>query len=168
MIKENTLRWSKNRDDCVNCGTEERRHAGRGLCTLCYRLTMKKKTAEAWQLENPSRLKLYPFRGHPIDPRSFERFKQNVILHYQSRLDHLKHREAKLRGDVDGLDLEYAFNVIANLAGAKDRSLFHGLAGWFEMTFSTNQRRALLKIANRIEKEVYRDINIASLLLKRE
>lgn len=137
------MQWSRKREDCSNCGTKERRHAGRGLCTLCYRLTLKKQSVEAWHLENLSSLKFYPFRGLWIDPQSFERYKKNVILHYQTALENIKHRETKLKGDVDGLDLEYAFNKIASLAGAKDRSLFHGLCGWFEMVFNAEQRRTL-------------------------
>ena len=160
------MRWSKQRDNCANCGTDERMHVGHGLCTLCYRLMIKKKTAENWQLDNPISLKGYPFREQPINPLSFERLKKKVIQHYQIRLSYLKHREAKLKGNVNGLDLEYAFNEIASLAGSKDHRLFHGLCGWFEMMFSAKQRRALLKIADKIEKKVSRDINISSLLLK--
>jgi hypothetical protein len=133
----------------------------------CYRVTLKKEKAEGWKLEEPSSLKGYPFYKHPINPRSFEEFKQKVIQHYQRRLDYLKYREEMLQGDVDGLYLEYAFNHIACLAGSKDRSLFHGLCGWFEMIFNSEQRRALLRVADKIEKKVHRDINIASLLLMR-
>jgi hypothetical protein len=163
--EENNMRRSIKRDDCANCGTEDRKLEYRGLCTLCYRLTLKKEKSEGWKLDNPSTLKGYPFCKYPIDPRRFEEFKQNVILHYQGRLDYLKYREAKLKGDVDGLYLEYAFNHIEYLAGSKDHSLFHGLCGWFEMIFNPEQRRALLRIADKIEKEVHRETNIASLCL---
>lgn len=163
------MRWSRNRDECSNCGSEERKHVAFGLCTLCYRLTKKKRFAERWQLENQSTLKGYPFlHGPGINPGSFERFKRNVIRHYQERLDYLKQRGAKLKGNVDGLDIEYALDHLARLAGSKNRNLFHGLCGWFEMIFDPEQRRALLRIVDKIEKEIDRDINIASLLLRRK
>jgi len=162
------MRWSRNRDDCSNCGSEERKHAGRGLCTICYRLTLEKKAAEGWQIGHPSTLKGYPFLSGGIDHPKFDGFKRKVIRHYQTRLDYLNRRGLKLKGDVDGLDLEYAFGQLARLAGSKNRNLFHGLCGWFEMIFGPEQRRALLRIADKIEKEVDRDINLASLLLERE
>jgi hypothetical protein len=30
-------RWSRNHLRCITCGTTERKHASRGLCSLCYR-----------------------------------------------------------------------------------------------------------------------------------
>jgi hypothetical protein len=131
----------------------------------------KKRKIVGWDLNNPSSLKNYPFLKYPIDLQRFEEYKQDAIKHYDNRLVYLKYREAMLKGDVNvnGLDLEYVFNNIAKLAGSKDLSLFHGLCGWFEMVFVTvEQRRALLRIADKIEKKVFRDINVASLLLKRE
>lgn len=163
------MAWPRKRAECSNCGSNERRHAALGLCTLCYRLTSKRRIAEQWRLDNPLTLKEYPFLGSPgIDLRSFERFKRNVIGHYQNRLDYLKGRGKKLKGEVDGLDLEYAFDYLARLAGSRKRSMFHGLCGWFEMIFDPEQRRALLRIVDKIEKEVDRDINIASLLARRD
>ena len=163
------MRWSRNRNSCLNCQSEERSHVGRGLCTICYRLTLKKTTAEGWRLGHSSTLKGYPFQREPgLDPRSFDAFKRKVIRHYQDRLDYLKHRGEMLKGDVDGLDLEYGFAHLARLAGSKNRSLFHGFCGWFEMTFGPDQRRALLSVIDTIERDVDRDINLASLLLARD
>jgi hypothetical protein len=104
-------------------------------------------------------------REPTIHPRSFERFKRNVIRHYQDRLDYLSHRGAKLKGEVDGLDLEYGFGHLARLAGSKNRNLFHGNCVWFEMIFGPDQRRALLRVIDKIEKDVERDIHLSSLLL---
>jgi hypothetical protein len=129
---------------------------------------LEKKAAEGWQIGHPSTLKGYPFLSGGIDHPKFDGFKRKVIRHYQTRLDYLNRRGLKLKGDVDGLDLEYAFGQLARLAGSKNRNLFHGLCGWFEMIFGPEQRRALLRIADKIEKEVDRDINLASLLLERE
>ena len=39
IVRENysSIRnWSKGYDCCVNCGTVDRNHAGKGLCTMCY------------------------------------------------------------------------------------------------------------------------------------
>jgi hypothetical protein len=60
-----------------------------------------------------------------------------------------------------------AFAKIATprrLAGSKNRGLFHGLCGWFEMTFEPEQRRAVLRIIDKIEKDVDRDPPFYSLL----
>lgn len=159
------MSWSRSRNHCVNCLSDERKHVGRGLCTKCHPPTLKKEKAECWRLDDPASLRGYPFKKeHRIPNDQFECFKRNVIQHYQDRLDYLQSRGAKLSGDVDGLDLEYAFDYIARLAGSKKRNLFHGLCRWFEMVFTPEQMRALLGIADRIEKDVERDINRRTLL----
>jgi len=139
-----------------------------GYCTICYRIAAKLKGVKGWNLANAKSLKGYPFStSHGLDSRSFVRFKTKVIKHYEHRLAYLQSRGQKLNGGrVDGLDLEYAFGHIAKLAGVRDRGLFHGLCGWFEMTFGPEQRRALLSQLDKIEKHAGRDFPITSLLLK--
>jgi hypothetical protein len=99
---------------------------------------------------------------------TFESFKRKVIRHYKDRLARLKYSGEKLKGSVDGLDLEYALDHLACLAGSRTRKLFHGYAGWFEDTFGPKQRRELLGIIDRIERNAERDLNLASLLLRAE
>ena len=136
---------------------------------MCYRLTLKKERAEQWQFGQAPTLKGYPFRcDPPLSCTTFEGFKRKVIRHYQDRLDRLKYRGEKLKGDVDGLDLEYGFDHLACLAGSRTRNLFHGYAGWFEDTFRPKQRRELLSVIDRIERDVDHDVNLASLLLQRD
>jgi len=118
-----------------------------------------------WNLNDRASLKSYPFiNEREINPIIFNRLKPNVIEHLQNRLAYLKFRGEKLNGVVDGLDLEYRFGNLSRLAGSKNRGLFHGLCGWFEMTFEPEQRRALLRIIDKIEKDVDRDPPFYSLL----
>jgi AraC-like DNA-binding protein len=47
-------RWSIKHSECVVCGTTERRHVGRGLCTKCYRFDLynrKKKNIGKWSIK---------------------------------------------------------------------------------------------------------------------
>jgi hypothetical protein len=123
---------------------------------------------QKWSLTDRSSLNGYPFLfENGIDSRIFNLLKPNVIEYLQDRLDYLKIRGEKLNGGVDGLDLEYGFGHIAKLAGSKNRCLFHGLSGWFEMTFDLKQRRALLSIIDKVEKDVERATPFYSLLFKR-
>ena len=39
MVKQ----WSRNHSCCTNCGTTERRHLGKGLCSLCYNRQIEEK-----------------------------------------------------------------------------------------------------------------------------
>lgn len=160
--------WSPKSESCANCSTSERAHAGRGYCTICRRILRKLESARSWDLANPKSLEGFPFKtSYGLDSRSFARFKTKAIRHYEHRLAYLQSRGKKLKdGHIDGLDLEYAFGHIAILAGSNNRSLFHGLCGWFETTFGLEQRRSLLSQLDKIEKEVYHDIPIASLLMK--
>lgn len=152
------MSWSKTHTACSNCQSDERKHAGHGLCTICYRITQKLKMVRKWNLNDRASLKSYPFiNEREIDPRIFNRLKPNVIEHLQNRLAYLKIRGEKLNGFVDGLDLEYGFGHLSRLAGSKNHGLFHGLCSWFEMTFEPEQRRALLSIIDKIEKDVDRD-----------
>ena len=45
-MKEHTLKniWSRKYDACIECGTTERKYAGKGLCTRCNQY---KRTIEA-------------------------------------------------------------------------------------------------------------------------
>jgi len=38
--------WSKKYDECVKCGSSERKHVGRGLCSLCYSRDWGNKNAD--------------------------------------------------------------------------------------------------------------------------
>ena len=124
--------------------------------------------ARGWRFGDASTLKGYPFLNYGLDRRSFDRFKRNVIRHFECRLGYLKHRGEKLNGDVDGLDLEYALDHLARLAGSKNRNLFHGNCGWFEMTFPPEQRRALLRVIDKIEKDIDREVDLHSHLSKQD
>ena len=66
------------------------------------------------------------------------------------------------------MDVPQIHDHLARLAGSRKRSIFHGLCGWFEMIFDSEQRQALLKVVDKIEKEIERDINISSFLLRRD
>ena len=163
------MRRANTRGACSNCQSEERRQAARGLCSLCYRVMLKKEGAEKWVYGQTHTLKGYPFRRDPpLNAPTFESFKRAVIRHYKGRLDRLKYRGEKLKGSVDGLDLENALDHLACLAGARTRKLFHGYAGWFEDTFGPKQRRELLGVIDRVERNAERDVNLASLLLRPE
>jgi len=39
--------WAKDHDSCIKCGTTDRPHKGRGLCTTCYYRQYERKTPAA-------------------------------------------------------------------------------------------------------------------------
>jgi hypothetical protein len=75
------MSWSKTLTACSNCHSDERKHAGHGLCTIFYRLTKKLEMVRKWNLNGRASLKSYPFiNEREINPIIFNRLKPNVIL----------------------------------------------------------------------------------------
>lgn len=54
-------KWSKKHDKCIVCGTDKRKHAGKGICNKCYFVgKYKEKNIEnvkKWQKNNPEKVK---------------------------------------------------------------------------------------------------------------
>ena len=59
--------WSKDRDNCIECGTTERNHQSRGRCTTCHsrfwyhkspkRREQQKRATARWRKKNPGAAK---------------------------------------------------------------------------------------------------------------
>jgi hypothetical protein len=87
-------------------------------------------------------------------PRDFQRIKEGFVAQLASRLDVIKHGESKLFGPVDGLAIEYQFRRLAAAAGAKNKDIHFGIAGYIEMVFASDQRQALYSLLHTIEEDI--------------
>ena len=152
---------------CKNCGTTRRKHIAKGLCVKCYPIFNKLEAVKKWDLKNPKTLKTYFSAYYLSDLRTFIKFKTCIAKQLKQRLDWLRAREEKLKGPIDGLDLEYAFGWLASQAGCKKDNLFHGLDGWFEMKFNSEQRSALFSVVDKIRQNIpWRGINWSEIVME--
>lgn len=146
--------WSKNHESCVNCGTTRRPFKARGLCRKCYRVTRTLEQVKAWDMSRPETLKGYPDAPGVYTAAWCDRIRASYTRQLERRLAHLRAREEKLTGDVEGIDLELQLDHIATLARVRGRSLYNNLATPLHSRFTPEQRRFLFNLLNRIEEAV--------------
>jgi len=156
-------KWSHEYAKCQNCGSERFPHKGRGYCKRCYPLVKRMEKIDSWDLSNPQSLKGYPvmaltYRNENYKRKLFIELKYGCKAQIKERLDFLRHREAKLTGQVqvDGLTLEMSLARIASKCRKiKDyRRLFFGCAGSIDAHFDAEQKRYLFSLLNRIEENI--------------
>jgi hypothetical protein len=145
---------------CKNCNSSRRRVFARGYCSKCYHYVHLVELARKWDLSNPSTLKRYPGGLFLRKSKDFAKVKLRVPKQWQERLDWLRDRERYISGKIDGIDIEYALQRIANLAGSREPGLFHGIAGHLDDVFDREQRRELFKLMDKIELSIpWRGVN---------
>jgi len=162
------MKSSKSSKACANCGTLRDCYPiyCRGYCKDCYILVQRKKQIEAWNWDNPETLKGYP-KAYPLPrcvpskipedswmhPRKeFQKVKGGELKKINDRLRSLWSRESRLSGPIDGIDIELMLRHLAEHAGARDRTIFHGIASLVTADFGPKQRRILFEWLNEIEE----------------
>ena len=81
--------------------------------------------------------------------------KKVFIKQLENHLDYLKIREHKIIAhEIEGIDLEYAFNRLECLCNPKKKSLFHGYANVFDHNFTVEQKIIIFKIIDEIESSI--------------
>ena len=144
--------WQKY-EACVNCGTTDHPHRGRGYCNKCHGPAMQLEEIRAWDQFRSDTLRRYPGNAASAGEREFALVKEGFALELQRRLDTLKDWEASRNDPVDGIEIEFQLDRIARYVGAKTRKLYHGLASYIDNQFSPAQRIVLRELLRRIEKD---------------
>lgn len=145
--------WAKEYQLCKNCKTQRFSHKARGYCNRCYSLIRRLETVQKWNLTNKNTLKGFPGDAHYSQER-FQKIKSNYMQQIKQRLFYLCAREEQLNSNIDGLDIEYQLNRIANLAGTRNRKLYHGIATHIDHNFKPKQKNLLFRLLNKIEENV--------------
>jgi len=158
-MKKIIPKQSQDLKPCKSCGTTRRKHIAKGLCVKCYPIFNKLEAVKKWDPKNPKTLKTYFSTYYLSDPRTFVKFKTCIAKQLKHRLDWLRAREEKMKGPIDGLDLEYKFGWLASKVGCKKDNLFHGLADWFEGNFNKKQRLVLFAVIDKIQQDIPWRIN---------
>ena len=144
--------WAKAYRHCENCKTTRRAHRAHGYCTRCSPLIRQLESTRKWNLNDPKSLKGYFSLTSTWRSDTLESVRASRITNLQAHLDYLKTREAQLAGKIDGLDLESAFNRIAQRCNRRNQSLFQGSSTFFDHNFTPKQKRILFRILNDIEE----------------
>lgn len=149
-------RWSAKHEKCQECGTQRFSHRAKGLCIRCYQLVYKLKQIDQWDLADPQTLKGFP----PVlidlisNERQFNQLKCGAAEEIRRRLDFLKYREQSLQEPIDGLDVEYSLQRIADRCGVRTESLFHGIATYINDSFDMEQKKIIYELLNKIEEDI--------------
>lgn len=153
------MSWWRKQGGCRVCTTDRRPHRASGMCSFCYRVTLRIRQVEKWTLGDRKVLKGVQSAWVPSDTDEFRVYRSAVLEQLRSRLRVARHRERLRRGRVDGLSLEYLLRRLASRAGARNRNLHFGIAGYLEGRFGPAQRRALFGLLSDIE-ESYETVSI--------
>jgi hypothetical protein len=108
-----------------------------------------------WSVDNPGDLKEWLHERRLLNPERFQRAKSNVVQQIKDRLEFLKMREERLKGPIDGIDIEFQLTWIASQCrGVKNKDLFYNEAGTFDEYFGPKQRRILFELFNELEENI--------------
>ena len=161
------MAWSRKHPACISCGATRRKHKAKGLCSKCYLYAPKLQVINAWNYSNIDNLKYFPKEFLPVNQTKFDKIKLGLIKQYQNRLNNIKSVESKLQGVVTGIDVEYMLQNIVALSKAKDKNMFHSIAGTIDLNFNSDQKKLIYKLLNEIEENVpWKGINWADILIK--
>ena len=144
--------WAKSYRHCINCTTTRRAHRAHGYCIRCSPLIRQLEIIKKWDLSDPKSLKGYFRLTSTWRPDTLESVRASRIAKLQEHLDYLKTREEQLTEKIEGLDLEYAFNRVAQLCDRRNAHLFQGASSFFDQNFSQKQKRILFRLLNDIEE----------------
>lgn len=138
---------------CTNCCTTRYRLIAKGLCTRCYPLKLRLENFEKCDLSNPKSLKVFPPSLLPFikTQEVLNGFKAHAKEQIEKRLSYLRVREEKLNGEINGIDLEYQLQRIARMIFPKERTLYHGIAGYIDDNFTTKQKKLLYSLLSEID-----------------
>lgn len=153
------MSWHGHLRCCNECGTDRRKFRARGMCTFCYRVHTRIRQARKWDNARPETLIGVQTEWVPRERAEFETYRTSVVRQLEQMLLQAREREACRRGTVDGLTIEYQLRRLARRAGARNRTLHFGIAGYVEMSFGARQRRALFGLLADIE-ESYEKVEI--------
>jgi len=127
---------------------------GKGFCTKCHGPAMTLAAVRAWDVSRPETIREYPSVVRSTPRRDILRLQRGLIAELQRRLDVLKMWEsARHNPDVDSVLVEGQLGRIASLAGAQNRNLFHGYAGYLGSHFDHDGLLALRRILVKIEED---------------
>ena len=140
---------------CSNCDTTRYRLVAKGLCERCYRLKLRLQNFEKCDLSNPNSLKVFPPSLLPSirTQEVLDGFKADAKEQIERRLSHLRVREEKLNGEINGIDLEYQLQRIARMILPKERGLYHGIAGFIDDNFAMKQKKLLYSLLSEMEEK---------------
>ena len=144
--------WAKSYPHCKNCTTTRRAHRARGYCTRCYPLIRQLEIVRKWHLNDPKSLKGYFRLTSTWRSDTLASVHVSRLAKVQTQLDYLQMREEQLTGEVDGLDLESAFNHVAARCSRRSANLFQGSSTFFDHNFTPEQKRILFRLLNDIEE----------------
>jgi hypothetical protein len=148
------MAWSRLADSCINCGTQDRPHRGKGFCTKCHGPARTLAAVQAWDVSRPETIREYPSVLRSTPRGGIPRLQRGLIAELQQRLDMLKMWEsARHDSHIDTVLVESQLGRIASLAGAQDRNLFHGYAGYLGSHFDHDGLLALRRILVKIEED---------------
>ena len=159
------LRWSKNSDHCVNCLTEDRRHAARGYCTKCYRILRRIEVTREWMHDCERPPAGFPFLRVPRDPAAFERVKSGIVRQLEGHLARLATRRQMVADrTVEGISIEFLLRDIAVMAGAKESSVCTSVANIMNDDFTPEQKATIYELLLDIDESIPRRmINVGRL-----
>jgi hypothetical protein len=117
---------------------------------------MKLERSKKWDLSKPESLKdLSPSLLQLITTQShLDDFKIDAKESIQSRLDFLRIREEKSKGEITGIDIEHKLEKIAELALRRryKQPFYHGYATLIEHNFSSEQRKLIYFLLSKIDE----------------
>ncbi len=147
-------KWTKNYQECRNCGSVRFNHIAKGYCTRCYYIVRKLEQVVRWNLSDSQTLEGYPNNiiFHKSD--EFKKIKGGFISQLKDRLAFFNTREKALNGPIYGLDIEYRFRYITRRCRTKNKNLFHGIATYLDHNFSMKQKKILYETLNQIEEDI--------------
>ena len=159
------MKRSSGATQCRNCGSIRRKLKARDYCTKCYALVQKIDGATKWDIKDQSTLKAYPSILMRMGPIELEKVKLGFIRLLRERLGWLRNREEELKGQIDGLALQFIFNRLAQRCGVKNKSMFNGYTAVFDNCFDQKQKNLLFYLLDRIEQDIPWRINLNNIFL---
>lgn len=145
--------WSRKSDSCMNCGTKEFPHKGKGYCNRCYKFFKKINVLEKWDYSVPSSLKECTLDTNRLSKERFNKCINAYINKLKDCLRHIKARENMLAGEIIGINIEEQLAYLANRAGAKGYLSF-AISNQIDHNFTPEQKKILFKILKSIEDKL--------------
>jgi len=111
---------------------------------------------EKWDLSDPNSMKGFPSSLVSLirTQEELDGFKADAKEQIRSRLTYLRMQEEKLNGKIYGIDLEYQLQRIAKMVFPKERTLYHGIAGFIDDNFGMKQKKLLYSLLSKIDEKL--------------
>lgn len=154
--------WPASCNQCRNCGCGPTRRAygRRAYCGLCYSMIEAISALRAWDRANPRTFDRVPKSaqsnsvGSYFSEKEFEMWRAEHIRQAEARLEWLRSREEKRRGEVavDEADLEQKFTRL--LHAVRRKAMLSSKVKCLIEIFNDEQRRALYTLLDEIEEQI--------------